>query len=102
MVGQIVSHYKINDEKLTLWYRKPAAQWTEVLPDALPNGKISGVCARGGFELAFKWEKGFLKQVEILSKAGKRCRLKYDDKQIEFNTQIGEIYFLNRELNQEG
>jgi len=26
------------------------------LPDAIPGGRIAGVCARGGFELDFEWE----------------------------------------------
>jgi len=33
------------------------------LPDALPNGKISGICARGGFELAFEWLNGKLQKL---------------------------------------
>ena len=47
------------------------------LPDALPNGNISGVCARGGFDLSFQWKDGNLMGIEVLSKAGKNCKLKY-------------------------
>ncbi len=62
------------------------------LPDSLPEGKITGVCARGGFELDFEWQQGRLTQVEVLSKAGKRCRLKYGEKMVEFETETGKRY----------
>ncbi|WP_372775419.1 glycoside hydrolase N-terminal domain-containing protein [Mangrovibacterium sp.] len=68
------------------------------LPDALPEGAISGVCARGGFELSFKWKNGKLEQVELWSKGGNTCRLVYRDKSIEFPTQKGSKYQLNSNL----
>jgi alpha-L-fucosidase 2 len=68
------------------------------LPDALSNGKISGVCARGGFELAFGWKDGVLQQVDVLSKAGKKCKLKYGDNSIEFDTKKNKTYHLTNSL----
>ncbi|WP_297089356.1 glycoside hydrolase family 95 protein [uncultured Draconibacterium sp.] len=68
------------------------------LPSALPNGNISGVCARGGFELAFSWKDGQLEKVEVLSKAGNTCHLKYNDTLIEFETEKGKNYSFNGEL----
>ncbi len=68
------------------------------LPDALPEGEISGVCARGGFELSFAWADGALTSVEILSKAGQPCQLKYKDQLIHFDTQAGERYRFNGRL----
>ncbi len=68
------------------------------LPDALPSGSISGVCARGGFELSFDWENGDLRRLTVLSKAGKRCDIRYKDKSIAFDTQMGKTYMLNGKL----
>ena len=65
------------------------------LPSALPAGKISGVCARGGFELSFSWEDGILQEVEILSKAGESCSLSYKGNSIDFQTEQGKRYTLN-------
>ncbi|MFA5327711.1 MAG: glycoside hydrolase family 95-like protein [Prolixibacteraceae bacterium] len=62
------------------------------LPDALPEGKISGVCARGGFELTFNWTGGKLQKLEVLSKAGKKCSLRYGDKVISMDTEKGKTY----------
>ena len=68
------------------------------LPSALPRGEISGVCARGGFELAFSWESGVLREIEVLSKAGEDCRLRYGSRKADFRTEIGKSYKLDGEL----
>ncbi len=69
------------------------------LPDALQEGSISGVCARGGFELSFRWEQGELKEVTVLSKAGKNCVLRYKGKRIAWDTKAGESYRFNGVLD---
>jgi alpha-L-fucosidase 2 len=52
--------------------------YIELLP-ALPadwkEGTFKGVCAREGFELAFTWSEGKIKNASILSKEGKVFRL---------------------------
>jgi len=45
------------------------------LPDEWSEGHFDGVCARGGFELDFKWKNKTISEVEILSKAGEICRI---------------------------
>jgi len=83
------------------------------LPASWGNGSFSGVCARGGFELNFVWNDSKVQQVEILSKAGRPCRImadasqtvyhnggkidvnKQDDGSIVFPTQAGERYMIN-------
>jgi alpha-L-fucosidase 2 len=68
------------------------------LPDAIQEGRIAGVCARGGFELSFDWENGALQTVEVLSKAGKKCQLRYKDHKVEFDTDKGRVYAFNGQL----
>jgi alpha-L-fucosidase 2 len=68
------------------------------LPDAWPDGEIRGVCARGGFELSFSWNDGWLEHVEILSKSGNPCTLLYQDKRMVFETKEGETYFFDHDL----
>lgn len=41
------------------------------LPEEWASGKISGMKARGGFELAMEWKDGKPVQVEVISKTGK-------------------------------
>ena len=68
------------------------------LPDALPSGNITGVCARGGFELTFSWIGGKLQKLDVLSKAGQKCKLKYGEKVIEMVTEKGKTYSFDGEL----
>jgi alpha-L-fucosidase 2 len=70
------------------------------LPAALAQGSIKGICARGGFELNFNWQKGQLQGVQVLSKMGGVCQLRYHDKTISINTQKGESYQFNADLKQ--
>lgn len=68
------------------------------LPTALPEGEVKGICARGGFELNMRWAEGQLEALEVISKAGKQCSLRYGDKEIRFDTEKGETYQLDQNL----
>lgn len=46
------------------------------LPDDFKNGKVTGLKARGGFEVSMEWENGKLKQLLIKSSLGGNCRLR--------------------------
>lgn len=46
------------------------------LPTQWSSGRFRGVCARGAFELDFRWDLGKLTTVEILSKQGQTCRIR--------------------------
>jgi len=47
-----------------------------VLPGAYPEGKISELRARGGFEVDIRWSNGWLTEAKIKSLRGKWCRVK--------------------------
>lgn len=47
------------------------------LPDDWKSGRISGLIARGNFEITMEWENGVLKNCVILSKSGAECKLFY-------------------------
>ncbi len=70
------------------------------LPDALSDGSISGVMARGGFELSFTWKGGELQGVEVISKAGNKCQLRYGDRKMDFKTEKGKTYKFNGKLKE--
>jgi len=69
------------------------------LPDVFPDGSISGVCARGGFELDLNWKNSELINIKVKSNAGELCKLKYKDKVVEFETDLGKDYSLDGDLN---
>lgn len=68
------------------------------LPSALPEGKVSGLIARGAFELTMNWKDGELQSVNILSKAGNRCSVRYGEKTVSFLTEKGRTYKLTGDL----
>jgi alpha-L-fucosidase 2 len=46
------------------------------LPDSWTNGEVSGLMARGGFEVAITWKDKKVKELKIKSKLGGNCRLR--------------------------
>ncbi len=49
------------------------------LPKAWANGKISGLKARGGFEVDIEWENGKLKKASVRSTLGGKCRIRTNE-----------------------
>lgn len=70
------------------------------LPDKFPTGSVSGLCARGGFEVSIEWVDGLLKKLKVSSKAGRECVIKItgkvllegNDRVIDIDTIKGEEY----------
>ncbi|MCC8407779.1 glycoside hydrolase family 95 protein [Mucilaginibacter sp. UR6-1] len=46
------------------------------LPDAWPDGEITGLKGRGGFEVSLRWKSGHLQAASIRSLTGARCRVR--------------------------
>lgn len=68
------------------------------LPTSVQDGEIKGLCARGGFELDMKWKNGRLSALNILSKAGNICTVKYAGKELKFTTERGKRYSIDTAL----
>ncbi|SFH24098.1 glycoside hydrolase family 95 protein [Pedobacter insulae] len=68
------------------------------LPSAIPLGQVKGIQARGGFEFNIKWEGGKLIGLELKSKVGGSCKLRYKDLTLNLETKAGEKYELNGDL----
>jgi alpha-L-fucosidase 2 len=60
------------------------------LPKAWPSGKVSGLRARGGFEIDMTWKDGRLEQAVVHSKSGLPCRVVYGAKTWELKTTAGQ------------
>jgi alpha-L-fucosidase 2 len=65
------------------------------LPDDFPDGEVKGICARGGFVLNLKWRGHVLQQVEIFSKTGNECLLRYQGKILRLPTRADKTYTIN-------
>jgi alpha-L-fucosidase 2 len=62
------------------------------LPAAWPSGEVSGLRARGGFEVDMSWHDGLLTQAVIHSKSGLPCKVVCGDQTWEFNTTAGKSF----------
>ncbi|WP_297089016.1 glycoside hydrolase family 95 protein [uncultured Draconibacterium sp.] len=62
------------------------------LPNALPNGTISGLKGRGGFEISLVWKEGQLLKVEVRSLLGNKLNLRYQGKLISQATEANTTY----------
>lgn len=67
-------------------------QLLPALPDAWRNGSVTGICAKGNFEVSISWKEGKLEKATFLSKSGAPCKVKYGDDELMFKTTKGKIY----------
>jgi alpha-L-fucosidase 2 len=66
------------------------------LPSALPNGKVAGLRARGGFEVGLEWSGGELDWVDVHSLLGKPVTVRYGEIEKELAPKAGETIRLER------
>jgi alpha-L-fucosidase 2 len=59
-------------------------------PKAWPDGGVRGLCARGGFELAFSWRGGELQRLSIASKNGGSTELHWRGGQLPLKLATGQ------------
>lgn len=67
-------------------------QFLPALPDAWASGSVSGLRARGNFEVDLTWENGQLKEAVLTSEAGEPCSLRYGEATLELKTKKGQKY----------
>lgn len=68
------------------------------LPDAWADGQVSGLRARGGFEVDLTWAGGKLKTAKVKSLWGEKCVIRYGDIRREFKMAKGTSRTLNAHL----
>jgi hypothetical protein len=68
------------------------------LPSAWPSGRVTGLRARGGFEVDMTWANGALASVTLRSVGGKVCRVEYVGKACAVNLSPGQATTLNGNL----
>ena len=68
------------------------------IPGYLKKGMVTGLRARGGFEVDITWEDASLTRVVIRSQNGNPCKIRYQDVVVSYTTQPGMILELNGKL----
>jgi alpha-L-fucosidase 2 len=69
------------------------------LPDAWNAGSVTGLRARGGFEVSMIWKAGRLTSATIHSTTGEPCRLRYGKQSTELKLKKGESISFNANLS---
>jgi alpha-L-fucosidase 2 len=62
--------------EMLLQSKRGAIHLLPALPPAWPDGRVTGLCARGGFVVDVTWKQGRLAAATILSRLGGPCRLR--------------------------
>jgi alpha-L-fucosidase 2 len=68
------------------------------LPDAWTEGAVTGLKARGNFEVDIGWEEGALKEVVVRSFSGSPLTMICADNRISISTLKGAAYRFDKEL----
>lgn len=68
------------------------------IPDNWKDGKVTGLRARGGFEVDIEWKNGLLQTATIRSIKGTAAKVRYGDKVIDLQLKPGGAKKLNRSL----
>ena len=68
------------------------------LPKAWPDGSVTGLRARGGFEVDLAWRRGVLERAVVRSGRGGPCTVRYGARTVQFETRAGGVMTLDEAL----
>ncbi|HEX5399875.1 MAG TPA: glycoside hydrolase family 95 protein, partial [Verrucomicrobiae bacterium] len=69
------------------------------LPKEWPDGEISGLRARGGYEISERWQDGKLVSATVKNVSGNgQCKVRYGDREVAFSLKPGVARHLNGQL----
>ena len=68
------------------------------LPSGWSEGTVSGLRARGGFEVSILWKSGKLQSAALRNANATACKVRYGAKTAEFSLKAGQSIRLNAEL----
>ena len=59
-------------------------------PSAWSEGKVSGLCARGGYEVSFEWKGGYVRSATVKARKAGTITLKYNNQSKTFSIKAGQ------------
>ncbi len=70
------------------------------LPDVFANGSVTGLRARGGFEVDMTWKNGKLEEATVRARQSKPLKVRYAGKEISLDAKAGRVYRFGADLAQ--
>jgi alpha-L-fucosidase 2 len=68
------------------------------LPEAWPEGKITGLKARGNFEVSTEWHEGMATLITVKSLSGAPLKMAYRESTLSMETETGVTYQFDSDL----
>ena len=68
------------------------------LPAALANGHVSGLRARGGFDVTLTWRTGRLVEARVVARATRPLTVRYDGRERVIQAEAGRTYVIGPDL----
>lgn len=68
------------------------------LPKAWPDGKFTGFCACGGYQVSCEWKAGQMLSATVQSSTDASCHIRYGDKAADISFKAGEPVHFNQNL----
>jgi len=78
--------------EMLLQSRDDQIELLPALPDAWQEGRVTGLRARGGYEVDMEWKKGKLADATLRSTLNGHCTIRYRSKAIQLKTRAGKRY----------
>ncbi len=76
-------------DRLTLAVRAGEISLLPALPTGWSDGAVSGLRARGGFEVAIEWRSGRLHEALITSDLGNPCAIRHGERTVRLTLARG-------------
>lgn len=70
--------------------RSTVIELLPALPKEWSNGKVSGLCARGGYEVSFEWKGGKVRDAQIKAKKAGTVTLLYNNQRKTLKLKAGQ------------
>jgi hypothetical protein len=97
-----------SSQNMILWYRRCSRSLLQshvgeisllpALPPSWSTGSVTGLRARGGFEVGMQWKDGKLQFAIIQNSAPARFKVRYGTKTTEVSIKAGQTLLLNADL----
>jgi alpha-L-fucosidase 2 len=78
--------------EMLLQSQNDEVQLLPALPKAWPGGSVSGLRARGGFDVSLSWKDGALERATIVSRLGRPLHVRRGDVVKTVQTSAGRTY----------